>query len=143
MTRRWIVVSSSARCACAGRAATNPRNVRNATLASVGARPLINRIMSNAVSVLLGKNSLIAERLRMNVPLAPFTTFKIGGPADVLYDATAPDDLANPVGSARSAGIPFFVLGLGANVLIGDRGFRGLVIRNTAAHLQFPAPPTI
>jgi UDP-N-acetylmuramate dehydrogenase len=99
--------------------------------------------MSNAVSVLLGKGSLIAEHLRANVPLAPFTTFKIGGPADVLYDATAADDLANAVGAARSAGIPFFVLGLGANILISDRGFRGLVIRNTAAHLQFPAPNTI
>ena len=99
--------------------------------------------MSNAVSVLLGKGSLIAERLRANVPLAPFTTFKIGGPADVLYDATAADDLANAVGAARSAGIPFFVLGLGANILIGDRGFRGLVIRNIAAHLQFPAPNAI
>jgi UDP-N-acetylmuramate dehydrogenase len=99
--------------------------------------------MSNAVSVLLGKGSLIAERLRANVPLAPFTTFKIGGPADVLYDATAADDLANAVGAARAAGIPFFVLGLGANILIGDRGFRGLVIRNIAAHLQFPAPNAI
>jgi UDP-N-acetylmuramate dehydrogenase len=99
--------------------------------------------MSNAVSVLLGKSSLIAERLRMNVPLAPFTTFKIGGPADMLYDATSADDLANAVGAARAAGVPFFVLGLGANILIGDRGFRGLVIRNTAAHLEFPALDTI
>ncbi len=99
--------------------------------------------MSTGVSTLLGKNSLIAERLRSNVPLAPFTTFKIGGPADMLYDATAADDLANAVGAARAAGIPFFVLGLGANILIGDRGFRGLVIRNTAAHLEFPAPNAI
>jgi UDP-N-acetylmuramate dehydrogenase len=108
-------------------------------LAAVAARPLITRIMSNAVSVLLGNGSLIAERLRTNVPLAPFTTFKIGGPADVLYDATAADDLANAVTAARTAGIPFFVLGLGANILIGDRGFRGLVIRNTASGLRFPA----
>jgi UDP-N-acetylmuramate dehydrogenase len=99
--------------------------------------------MSNAVSVLLGKGSLAAGRLRTNVPLAPFTTFKIGGPADVLYDATEADDLANAVGAARSAGMPFFVLGLGANILIGDRGFRGLVIRNTAARLQFPSSDTI
>jgi UDP-N-acetylmuramate dehydrogenase len=99
--------------------------------------------MSNAVSVLLGKSSLVAERLRANVPLAPFTTFKIGGPADVLYDATSADDLANAVTAARAAGMPFFVLGLGANILVGDRGFRGLVVRNTAAHLQFPAPDTI
>jgi UDP-N-acetylmuramate dehydrogenase len=99
--------------------------------------------MSNAVSTLLGEKSLSAERLRTNVALAPFTTFKIGGPADVLYDATAADDLANAVGAARAAGIPFFVLGLGANILVGDGGFRGLVIRNTAAHIEFPTPTAI
>ena len=99
--------------------------------------------MSNGVSVLLGKSSLVTGRLRSNVPLAPFTTFKIGGPADMLYDATAADDLANAVGAARTAGIPFFVLGLGANILIGDRGFRGLVIRNTATGVQFPGPNSI
>jgi UDP-N-acetylmuramate dehydrogenase len=71
------------------------------------------------------------------VPLAPYTTFRIGGPADVLYDATTADDLANAVGAAHAAGIPFFVLGLGANILVGDRGFRGLVIRNTADQLEF------
>lgn len=99
--------------------------------------------MSNAVSTLLGKSALTAARLRTDVPLAPFTTFKIGGAADVLYDATTADDLANAVGAARAAGIPFFVLGLGANILVGDRGFRGLVIRNTAAALQFPSPTAI
>ena len=79
------------------------------------------------------------ERLRTNVALAPFTTFKIGGPADLFYDATSADDLALAIAGARSAQIPFFVLGLGANILIGDRGVRGLVIRNTAAHVEFPA----
>lgn len=95
--------------------------------------------MSNDVSVLLEKSSLDARRLRTGVPLAPFTTFKIGGPADLLYDATSADDLANAVRAARAAGVPFFVLGLGANILIGDRGFRGLVIRNSAARLEFPS----
>src|SRR5213075_2212595 len=45
--------------------------------------------------------------------------------------------LANSVTLARSSGIPHFVLGLGANILIGDRGFRGLVIRNAASHHRF------
>jgi UDP-N-acetylmuramate dehydrogenase len=84
-----------------------------------------------------------AGRLRANVPLAPYTTFKIGGPADLLYDATTSDDLANAVGTARAAGIPFFVLGLGANILVGDRGVRGLVIRNTASHIEFRGPNEI
>ena len=92
--------------------------------------------MSDVVSAL--SRVLVAERLRTNVVLAPYTTFKIGGPADVLYDATSADDLANAVTTARAARIPFFVLGLGANILVGDRGVRGLVIRNTAARTEFP-----
>ncbi len=71
-------------------------------------------------------------RLRRDEPLAPYTTFKIGGPADLLYEATSADELANAVLTARTLGVPYFVLGLGANILIGDRGVRGLVIRNIA-----------
>ena len=87
--------------------------------------------------------TLAAERLHQLVPLAPLTTFKIGGPADVLYDATSADDLASAITIARKVGTPFFVLGLGANVLVGDRGFRGLVIRNTAVQLEFPSADAV
>ena len=74
------------------------------------------------------------NRARRNVVLAPFTSFKIGGPADLFYEATSADDLASAVTASRALGVPFFLLGLGANILIGDKGFRGLVIRNTARH---------
>lgn len=86
---------------------------------------------------------LAADRLRRDVSLAPFTTFKIGGPADLLYDATTADELAIAITAARGAGVPWFVLGLGANILIGDRGVRGLVIRNTAEHVEFPTATTV
>jgi UDP-N-acetylmuramate dehydrogenase len=76
-------------------------------------------------------------RLRTSVPLAPYTTFKIGGPADLFYEPTTADELAAAVTAARDADIPWFVLGLGANILIGDRGFRGLVIRNVARNAQW------
>jgi len=99
--------------------------------------------MPNAVSDILRKSSLAAERLREHVSLAPYTTFRIGGPADHLYDATSADDLANAVTAARTAGLPFFVLGLGANILVGDRGFRGLVIRNGAAAFMIREPARI
>jgi UDP-N-acetylmuramate dehydrogenase len=82
-----------------------------------------------------------ANHVRRNESLARYTTFKIGGPADVLFDATSADALANAVLAARETGVPYFVLGLGANVLIGDRGFRGLVIRNTAHAHEFRAEP--
>lgn len=80
---------------------------------------------------------LAPERLRADEPLAPYTTFRIGGPADLLYDATSTDDLANAVILARELGLPHFVLGLGANILVGDRGFRGVVIRNRATAHRF------
>src|SRR5215470_15583134 len=80
---------------------------------------------------------LDASRTRRHETLAPYTTFKIGGPADLFYEATSADALAKAVLAAREAGVPYFVLGLGANVLIGDRGFRGLVVRNTARAHEF------
>ena len=80
---------------------------------------------------------LAGDRLRRNVPLAPYTTFKIGGPADLLYEAESADALADAILTARRAGVPYFVLGLGANVLISDKGFRGLVIRNRASRFTF------
>ena len=77
------------------------------------------------------------SRLRHDQPLAPYTTFKIGGPADLLYDATSADDLAEAITLARATGTPYFVLGLGANILVGDRGVRGVVIRNVASAHRF------
>lgn len=85
----------------------------------------------------LAARHLDPTRLRRDVPLAPYTTFRIGGPADLLYDATTADDLANAVAASREAGLPHFVLGLGANILVGDRGFRGVVIRNSARAFRF------
>jgi UDP-N-acetylmuramate dehydrogenase len=76
-------------------------------------------------------------RLRASEPIAPYTTFRIGGPADVMFEATTADELATAVLSARELGVPYFVLGLGANILVGDKGFRGLLIRNAARHYRF------
>jgi UDP-N-acetylmuramate dehydrogenase len=77
------------------------------------------------------------SHLRRDESLAQYTTFRIGGPADLLYHAQSADDLELALRAARELGIPYFVLGLGANVLIGDRGFRGVVIRNEATAHEF------
>ena len=69
-----------------------------------------------------------SDRMEVDAPLAPLTTFRIGGPADRLFHARTPDDLAESILVARNLGIPHFLLGKGANVLVGDRGFRGLII---------------
>ena len=80
--------------------------------------------------------TLGAERVRRNVRLAPFTTMKIGGPADLFYEAASAEELAQSVQLARTLDIPFRLLGCGANVIVGDRGFRGLVIRNMARDIR-------
>ncbi len=77
------------------------------------------------------------SQLKRDEPLGPYTTFRIGGPADLLYNATSADDLAIAVQSARELEVPYFVLGLGANILVGDGGFRGLVVRNTSNRFEF------
>lgn len=76
-------------------------------------------------------------RPKRDVPLAPYTTFRIGGPADLFCEPHSADELAAAVLAARELEVPYFVLGLGANVLVGDRGFRGLVIRNVAHHQRW------
>lgn len=77
------------------------------------------------------------SQLSRNELLAPYTTFRIGGPADLFYSTQTAEDLASAVLAARELDVPYFVLGLGANILVGDKGYRGLVIRNHAGHFRF------
>jgi len=77
-----------------------------------------------------------AGRVLRHHPLASYTTFRIGGPADAFFEARSAEELAAALTLSRDAGIDHFVLGLGANILVGDRGFRGLVIRNAASGMS-------
>jgi UDP-N-acetylmuramate dehydrogenase len=95
--------------------------------------------MSSVSTVSALERALGPGRLQRDVALAPFTTFRIGGPADLFFEAKSADDLANALTVARRERIPHFVLGLGANILVGDKGFRGFIIRNRAAAFEFSA----
>jgi UDP-N-acetylmuramate dehydrogenase len=68
------------------------------------------------------------DRVRRNAPLAPLTTFKVGGPADLLIETHTSDEIVRAVALARDAGVAVTILGGGSNVLIADAGIRGLVI---------------
>jgi UDP-N-acetylmuramate dehydrogenase len=70
-----------------------------------------------------------ADRLLANAPLAPYSTFKVGGPADWLLLARGAAEVSAGLAAARLGGWPVTVLGGGSNVLIADAGVRGLVIR--------------
>ena len=83
------------------------------------------------------ESTLGTGRVEQGVRLAPLTTFRIGGPADFLYRARTPDELVDAITIARRLGIPYFLLGRGANILVGDLGFRGLVIRSEVGGVDF------
>ncbi len=76
-------------------------------------------------------------RIQDSVPLAPFTTFGIGGPADLFFIATTTRELVQVLNLSRELAVPTFLLGRGANLLVGDGGFRGLVIKNEVRGIRF------
>jgi UDP-N-acetylmuramate dehydrogenase len=69
------------------------------------------------------------DRVQLGEPLAPLTTFKLGGPADILVTLDRADELQRAVTLARDEGVPMTVIGGGSNLLIADQGIRGLVVR--------------
>jgi len=69
------------------------------------------------------------DRLQANVPLAPLTTFRVGGPAEWLIETRSSDEIVRALHLARDARLPVTLLGGGSNVLVSDSGVRGLVIR--------------
>lgn len=72
-------------------------------------------------------------RLRRGAPMAHYTTFRIGGPADVLLDAADEKEIITAVRIARDAGVAVTQIGSGSNLLVRDGGIRGLVVRIGAA----------
>lgn len=70
------------------------------------------------------------DRLKIDEPLSKHTYFKLGGPADLFYEAKTKQELITVVQSAILYQVPYFVIGGGSNVLINDSGYRGLVIKN-------------
>ena len=71
----------------------------------------------------------LGDRWQADAPLAPLTTFKVGGPAEFLADISSEAELRALVREASDAGIPVTPLGGGSNVLVADEGIRGVVVR--------------
>ena len=83
------------------------------------------------------RRELAPMSVEQDAPLAPLTTFRIGGPADALVRARTPEQLSLAIRTARIMGLPHVLLGRGANILVSDRGYRGLVIRNEVQGVEF------
>jgi UDP-N-acetylmuramate dehydrogenase len=71
----------------------------------------------------------LGPRLRTGFPLAPLTSFRIGGPAALFVEAEDDDDLASVAAATQATDVPVAVIGKGSNILISDQGFPGIVLR--------------
>jgi UDP-N-acetylmuramate dehydrogenase len=65
---------------------------------------------------------------RRDVPLGPLTTYRVGGPAALLVEARATDDLMATAAAVAGSGVPTLVVGKGSNLLVADAGFPGVAV---------------
>jgi UDP-N-acetylmuramate dehydrogenase len=79
----------------------------------------------------------LGDMVKENVSLAPYTSARIGGPADIFLMADTSTELARIVKLLWKNDTPFTLLGGGSNVLVSDKGVRGVVVLNRAKGLKF------
>ncbi len=88
----------------------------------------MDRLTARDPSFAAAVRARVRGEVREAEPLSRYSTYRIGGPATILFP-TAPEDVAQAVAAAYEAGVPVFVLGLGSNILLPDEGLEALVIR--------------
>jgi len=91
-------------------------------------------VLTRPIDVLYAK---LGDKVKENVSLAPYTSARIGGPADVLITAESADELARIIKLLRKQEIDYLMLGGGSNVLVSDKGVRGVVVLNRAKGVRF------
>lgn len=90
--------------------------------------------------------ALLGEHLQENVPLSSYTTARVGGIADAMIAVGSGEELEQAVLTLWKLKVPFMILGSGANLLVSDKGFHGVVILNRAHQIIVDAtgdPPSI
>jgi UDP-N-acetylmuramate dehydrogenase len=91
-------------------------------------------VITTPIDVLYAK---LGDMVKENVSLAPYTSARIGGPADVLVTADSADELARIIKLLWKLDQDYLMLGGGSNVLVSDRGVRGVVVLNRAKGVRF------
>ena len=102
--------------------------------------------MQRSTPDLMILQAAFGERLQFSVPMARYTSARVGGPADALLVANTANDLAGILQVLWQLGVPYWVVGGGSNILVSDAGLRGVVVINKARQLRFnlaSTPPTV
>lgn len=88
----------------------------------------MDRLTARDAAFVRDLRTKLRGEVREDEPLARYSTYRIGGPATVVLPA-GPEDVGLALRSAHEAGVPWFVVGLGSNILLPDEGLDALVIR--------------
>src|SRR5215212_7146274 len=91
-------------------------------------------VATRPIDILYAK---LGDKVKENVSLAPYTSARIGGPADILITTESADELARTIKLLQKQEIDYLLLGGGSNVLVSDRGVRGVVVLNRAKAVRF------
>lgn len=91
-------------------------------------------VIATPIDVLYAK---LGDKVKENVSLAPYTSARIGGPADTFITAESADELARIIKLLWKLDVDYIMLGGGSNVLVSDRGVRGVVVLNRAKAVRF------
>jgi UDP-N-acetylmuramate dehydrogenase len=88
-------------------------------------------------------DALIADlrkvaHIKLNEPMSKHTTFGVGGPADIYIAVKSEEQLRSTFATAKRHGADVFIFGSGSNILVGDRGIRGVVIENQSSEIVGP-----
>lgn len=76
------------------------------------------------------------DRIKLDEPIAAYTNIGIGGPADLFYIAFTQRELIKMVNYCKDLSVPFFIFGTGSKIMISDKGFGGVVVKNRTNKIQ-------
>ena len=91
-------------------------------------------LVARPIDILYAK---LGDKVKENVSLAPYTSARIGGPADILITAESADELARIIKVLQKLDFDTLMLGGGSNILVSDKGVRGVVVLNRAKAVRF------
>lgn len=126
----------------AAAAATTAAAVPATGTATTGAPAATTAAPTAAAAAAAAVARLVAAGIdaQLDVPLAPLTTYRLGGPAAVLARPTSIAQLQEIAATARASALPILVIGKGSNLLVADHGFSGIAVTTAglAGELGFP-----
>lgn len=84
----------------------------------------MNQSFYNKLTNIIGKDSILVDE-----PMSRHTTFRVGGPADFFVTPKAKEEVRDVIRICKEAGMPYYIIGNGSNLLVSDAGYRGVVVQ--------------